>query len=268
MKEDCRTMIKVLTKKDHVIFTTRCNESIRMALQIAASLGKSLCLYQDEGGWLTYEKYIVRSGLEPIKMVTDDGLIHSSELAHYNIDAVLLLNSMAGYVALHDMDDIQAICTTHDVFLINDVAGSIGTDQAKQGDVIVGSFGKAKPVNLGTGGFIAFDDIALVNLFHDLNAEYEEPDINYHLLADKLKKLDTRRAFLLERAEKIRQDLSSYSIVHPEKKGLNVIVRFDDDDTKQKIVSYCNDNNLEYTQCPREIRIDDDAISIEVKRLV
>ena len=36
---------------------------------------------------------------------------------------------------------------------------------------------------------------------------------------------------------------------------------------KQRIIDYCNENNLEFTECPRYIRINEPAISIEVKRL-
>ena len=36
---------------------------------------------------------------------------------------------------------------------------------------------------------------------------------------------------------------------------------------KGKIIKYCEENNLQYTICPRYIRVNCDAISIEVKRI-
>ena len=56
-KEECRVMLKILTKCEFVYFTPRCNESIRLSFLVAKRLGRSHVLKQDEGGWLTYEKY-------------------------------------------------------------------------------------------------------------------------------------------------------------------------------------------------------------------
>ncbi len=258
-------MIKILTGQSHVLFTSRCNESIKVAMKVVAGLGRHIVLYQEEGGWLTYEKYITQAGLEPIKMVTDDGLIFEKELNQYDYDISLLLNSMPGYVANHDMESVFAHCAKNDIFLVNDVSGSIGSNMAKIGDIIVGSFNKAKPVDLGRGGFIATNNKELFSAIEELLDE--EPDMDYQTLSEKLKNLEKRREFLLERAKQIKQDLITHKIVHPNQNGFNVIVRFEDDKEKEDIIYYCNQNNLEYTECPREIRILDNAISIEVKRL-
>ncbi|MCF7798575.1 DegT/DnrJ/EryC1/StrS family aminotransferase [Candidatus Woesearchaeota archaeon] len=264
-KEECRAMLKVLTGASYVLFTTRCNESIKLAMQLVADLGRHIVLYQEEGGWLTYEKYIKQAGLEGLKMITDDGLIYEKELNQYDYDIVLLLNSMPGYAVTHDMANIYSHCLKNDIFLVNDVSGSIGSTHAKFGDVIVGSFNKAKPVDLGRGGFIATN---AVDLFAKIKTHLEEePEMDYQQLHHKLKHLDQRRSFLLERAKKVKEDLIAHHVVHQEKEGFNVIVRFEDDAEKEEIISYCDKNELEYTICPREIRILDDAISIEVKRL-
>ena len=42
--------------------------------------------------------------------------------------------------------------------LINDVAGRIGTKEAKVGDILLGSFGRWKPLNVESGGFLATDN--------------------------------------------------------------------------------------------------------------
>jgi hypothetical protein len=263
--EECRAMIKILTGKSHVHFTSRCNESIKVALLLVAKLERHLVLFQEEGGWLTYEKYITQAGLEPIKMVTDDGLLYEQELKRYSYDVALILNSMPGYAAHHDMATVYDHCLRQDIFLINDVSGSIGTAHARYGDIIVGSFGKGKPVDVGRGGFIATND---EDYFKELQVlAGDEPEMDYTLLHHKLKTLDKRRSFLLSRAKQIKQDLIEYDVAHDTKEGFNVIVRFNTEDEKQNILDYCKTNNLEYTECPREIRILDTAISIEVKRL-
>lgn len=266
--ETARTMIKILTGKENILFTTRCNESIRMAMLLVASENRKNVLYQEEGGWLTYEKYIKQADLNPIKLITDFGLIHPNELKNHDSDSALLINSLAGYIAPQDMDEIFTKCLQHDVFLVNDVSGSIGTNYSKQGDIIVGSFGPSKPVDLGTGGFIATQSSALFEKLNELlGSDYVEPEINYKLLVEKLKNLESRRQFLENKAKQIKSDLSDLEIVHKDKFGLNVVVLFDDEDTKKRIIDYCDENNLEYTVCPREIRILEPAISIEVKRL-
>ena len=48
--------------------------------------------------------------------------------------------------------------------------------------------------------------------------------------------------------------------------GHNVIVKFNTDEEKEKIINYCDKNELEYTLCPRYIRVEENAVSIEVKR--
>jgi dTDP-4-amino-4,6-dideoxygalactose transaminase len=267
-QETARTLIKILTNKKHVLFTTRCNKSIQFAMKMVALEGRSNVLYQEEGGWMTYEKYIKRADLTPIKLATNFGLISPSELKHHNLDSALLINSLAGYIAPHDMDEVFTQCLKHDILLVNDVSGSIGSSIAKQGDIIVGSFGHAKPVDLGTGGFIATESEALFEKLNEIIEEdYEEPEINYKILVEKLKGLEARRTFLEEKAKQIKSDLSDMKIVHKDAQGLNVVILFDDEETKKKITTYCNENNLEFTVCPREIRILEPAISIEVKRL-
>lgn len=267
-KETARTMIKILTKKKRVIFTTRCNEAIRIAMLLVALEDRKNVLFQEEGGWLTYEKYINQANLNPIKLVTNFGLVYPNELKFYDSESALLINSLAGYIAPHDMNAVFASCLQNDVFLVNDVSGSIGSSQATQGDVIVGSFGSGKPVNLGTGGFLATQSDALFEKVESiLGKDFSEPDINYALLCEKLKTLEVRRSFLENKAKQVKEDLKDFDIVHKDSVGLNVVVLFDDDETKKKIIDYCDENNLEYTVCPREIRVLESAISIEVKRL-
>ena len=266
--ETCKTMLKILTDKTVVFFTHRCNESIRIAMLMAAKLGNVHGLMQDEGGWLTYEKYISQAGMQPIRMVTRDGVLYPKELTHYGGDEVLLVNSLAGYVACQEMNEINNYCIQQDIMLVNDVSGSIGLPESKIGDIIVGSFGPAKPVNLGRGGFIAFDD-EFIELFEEVVGEdFEEYEMDFELLGEKLKGLESRRNFLREKCMQIKKDLKDRDIVHvDDNQALNVVVRFKDKDEKEFLETYCKENNLEFTVCPREIRIDDDAISIEVKRL-
>ena len=67
--------------------------------------------------------------------------------------------------------------------------------------------------------------------------------------------------------KKIKNDLKEFDVIHRESKGINVIVKFKDDEEKEKIINCCKTNSYEYTVCPRYIRVNENAVSIEVKRL-
>lgn len=270
-KETCSTMLKLYTDTTHIIFTPRCNFAIKIALRVAKKLGREHALIQEEGGWMTYEKYSKQADLEPIRLTTNDGIINEKELAHFSEHSVLLINSLAGYCAPHNMNNIATECIVNDILLINDVSGSIGSQECQQGDMIVGSFGQGKPVPLGKGGFFATNNSEFVKLFIECAKEddehYCEQELDFVQLQKHLEKLPQRIAFLQQRCKTIKENLKEHNIVHQDAAGLNVIVRFNNDEEKENITNYCEKNNLEFTVCPREIRILDDAISIEVKRL-
>ena len=264
-KQECATMLQILTKTKHVVFTKRCNASILLAFGLAKQLGRSHVLKQDEGGWLTYKKYAEQLDLALTNLVTLDGVLPPKELQNYRSDEILIVNSLAGYTASLDMEAIGTMCVKQDIFLINDVSASIGTPLASEGDCMVGSFGKAKPIHLGTGGFFATNHKEHADIVAEMQ---EEPELEYDQLYELLRGLDKRRTFLHERVQQVRSDLKDFTLVAPEDKySLNVIAKFETDEQKKQLIQYCTNNKLEYTECPREIRIDEPAISIEIKRL-
>ena len=98
-----------------------------------------------------------------------------------------------------------------------------------------------------------------------VQTKYLSTKKNAEQLLNKLNNLDNRHKLFKEHAEKILNDLKDYELIYDD--GINVIVKYKNNEEKENIVNYCNNNNYEYTECPREIRIMDNAISIEVKRL-
>ena len=146
-----------LVGKKYLVFTERGNSAIKLALQAVRMMGKKKVLIQDQGGWLTYSQFIEKLGMEKIELKTDYGIVAPESLAGHQ-GCVLLINSMPGYAALQDMEEVADACRKNSIFLLNDASGSIGTGDAEFGDVIIGSFGHAKPVDMGHGGFIATDD--------------------------------------------------------------------------------------------------------------
>lgn len=260
MKDNIFNMLNNLTNKDHIKIVSRGNKAILYALKIAKKLGKTKVLIQDQGGWITYRQYPQRLKLELVEVKTDFGLIDLKDLEKKaDENSILLLNSMPGYAALEDISDIYNVCIRKKIFLINDVTGSIGTEAAKKGDIVFCSFGKAKPIDYGQGAFIATNNDELLNL---IRINEEDFDIE-----EKLKTLDKRLEFLNKKRKQIIKGLKGLPIIHKNKKGINVIVKTKYQAEKDLVESYCKDNDLEYTICPRYIRVQTDAISIEVKRL-
>lgn len=260
--EEVIQMLKDLTGKKKVILTRRGNKSIKFALKALAAAGKTKLFIQDQGGWLTYAQYAKDFGLGLIELKTDYGLIKVNKI-NDQIDnkSILLVNSMPGYFAFEDMKILLEISKKAGAVLINDASGSIGNENAKFGDIIVGSFGKWKPVNVEYGGFIATDGEYLGDMESVFSANFVE------ILVGKLKNLKKRIEFLKSKTKKVKLDLKDFEIIHKEHDGLNVVVKFKDDEEKEKILNYCEKNNLEYTICPRYIRVNENAVSIEVKRL-
>jgi len=143
--------------------------------------------------------------------------------------------------------------------IINDVSGSIGHKQARWGDIAIGSFGLRKPVNFGQFGFIASDFVMKIDEVVIGKKEKEG-------LLKKLQGLKKRIEHLGKITHKIKKDLSDYNIVHPKIEGMNIIIKANEKE-KQEIMEYCEKHGYEYTLCPRYIRINEEGISVEVKRL-
>lgn len=261
-KEKAKLLLKRMTKAKEVYLVRRGNSAILYAFRFVKSLGRKTIIIPDQGGWLTYEQFPERVKLHLVRLKTDSGYVELDELEKTlkeNPGSALILNSMSGYFVELPMKEIYNVCKKYDCILINDVSGSIGTENAKYGDIMLGSFGKYKPLELEEGGFIAFN---IAN-----NSEIEEFELDYDLLCEKLVKLKERMEFFFRKAAEIKDYLKEYDIIHRDKRGINVIVRFHDDKEKRRIIAYCDSHEFPYTECPRYIRVLEDAISIEVKRL-
>jgi hypothetical protein len=255
-----------LVDKKYLLFTSRGNTAIKLSLEVLKLKNRySKVLIQDQGGWLTYPEFIQKLKFEKVELSTDYGLININDLKAYK-GSILLINSMPAYSSLEDMEEIYRVAKENNIIVINDASGSVGTDEAKFGDIIIGSFGNAKPIEVGEGGFIATDDAELYKDFCELNIfkpndEFLDAlDKKIDFLQGRLMQFDITRLQVLE-------DLKTFEIIHPALKGINVIVKFNNEDEKQFILNYCGENSLEFAFCPRYIRVNCPAVSIEIKRI-
>jgi len=254
-------MLDKLLNKKYITYTTRGNESIKLVLKFCRHIGIKNILIQDQGGWITYEQFARKLKLNVVKLKTDYGVIKQIPRIE---DAALIVNSLTGYFAEQPMKKIADYCKRNHLLLINDVSGSIGTDIAKYGDIIIGSFGRHKPLSIEKGGFIAADNKLKHHFFQIHRQSFE---INQKQLNNKIKKLNQRIEDLHKINKKIKKDLNNCNILHKKLRGINVIAAFKTKKQKQEIIDYCKKNKYPYKECPMNIKVNVPAISIEVQQL-
>ncbi len=230
---------------------------------------KPFILVPDQGGWFTYETYPKLLNFEIKQIKTDAGILDLDDLrTKAKTGAALLYSSLAGYCADQPMKEIYEICKEAGCLVILDASGSFGAPDLVAGqwaDLLVASFGKWKAVDLGYGGMIGaakkeyLDDNELAGILRH--------NIGMAALDEKLRLASARFSYLTGICRTVKSDLCEYDIVHRGKTGIVVIARFKGEDEKKRLIDYCTTHKHEYTICPRYIRVDEDAVSIEVKRV-
>ena len=245
--------LKEFVGKKHITLTSRGNKAIKLAFEYAKSIGHTVLCIPDQGGWITYRQYGNKLKFEVVEIATSDGAMDYSLVPD---SCCLVVNSLPGYAV--DQSNIElSELHARGIFVILDIAGVIGMDN--DCDIMVGSFGKHKPINAFYGGFIATD--------LDVEFESDYDMSNFEDLQKHLDNLGDRIEFLAEKRSQIIEKLETFKIVRPDDAGINVLVEFDSEEEKEKIVSIVESEGFEWTLCPRYIRLMRDAISVEVKRL-
>ena len=267
MEDKIIDILKEYTKQNNIFLTERGNKAILTALKIVKEkFPNGKILIPDQGGWLTYFQYAEKLKFNIEKLKTDYGVIDVNSLREKDASAIIYSNP-AGYYAEQNVKEIYEICKKNNILVILDISGCIGSDfyNGNYADMIVCSFGRWKPVNLGYSGFISFNDYNFINKNIFQNLKFDE---KYHpLLLEKLINLKKRYTFYGDINKKIKLELKQFNILHRDKKGINVIVKFNNAEEKNKITDYCEKHKYEFVECPKMIRVSTDAISIEVKRL-
>ena len=265
MKQQIILKLKELTKHKHIEIVLKGDKAIWSALHLV----KKKLLIPEEGGWMSYEKYPGKLGIDSEKVNCVDAVIDLEDLKQKVKDAdVFLYQNPGGYHAEQPMKEIYQICQENDCLVVLDVSGAMGTElcDGDYADVMLSSFGRWKLIDAKAGGFISCKDETVFNEIKD-TFEVLDDDEKLANINEKIDDLPNRIKFLTEARNKVLNDLKDYNVVNKDHLGFVVIVSFNDDSEKEKITTYCNQNNLEYTECPRYIRINKKAISIEIKRI-
>ncbi|HII15430.1 MAG TPA: hypothetical protein HA362_03885 [Nanoarchaeota archaeon] len=257
--------LQSMTKHDDIKITERCNASIFAALAITRKLSKRDCiLIPDQGGWISFKNYPKFFGFSVREVKTDYGVVDLKDLKDKAKDcAALMFTSFAGYFAEQPLKKISSICRDNNCLLIEDASGALGYPKlcnGKYSDMIVGSFSEGSAVSLGYGGFLSAAKPDYFDMARDvLSIMKVHPAFYYQLL----KKLNTKRLkMVMGLAEKVKDELKGFDIIHKDLEGLNVVVKF-----KPDILKYCIMNRYPYLLCPNYNRVNERAVSIELKGL-
>tara|TARA_Y100000310_G_scaffold345502_1_gene465709 strand:+ start:11768 stop:12574 length:807 start_codon:yes stop_codon:yes gene_type:complete len=264
MKDELLKIMKNLTKHEFVEITDRGNSAIFLAMQLAKIVNpKNIILIPDQGGWLSYKTYPKYFGFEVIEVKTNRGVIDLEDLKSKISDAsAFIVSSFAGYFAEQDMQAISKVCREAKCLLIEDASGALGDEVLCNGlysDVIIGSFGRWKVTELGYGGWIS-SNIAFHAKVKEGLSLIKVHDKAYEEIFAALEK--NKLVSLLNLQKKVKEELSDLEIFHKDKRGVNVVVAYD-----EKVLDYCKEKGYEYVLCPKYIRVNEKAISIELKRL-
>lgn len=256
-----RNKLQELTSKSNITLTARCNDAIKIALKDAKSKGKTSVIMFTIGQWIAYDKIAEEIGLNIVKIENPDCAINIELLReHLNSESVLLLHSLSAYYYPQPIKEIYSLCQSKGALFINDCCASIGWPFLLQGDYLVCSFGRWKPLTVGKGGFLATN-------FEIQNENIELPEDE---IVEKINQLPQRVEKLNDKCLAVIADLlldNLHPLNNTQDFNLVVVCPFDSDEEKEKILNICEVQQVEYKECPFDIRSERQAISIEVKRL-
>ncbi|MBW3013783.1 hypothetical protein KY335_00905 [Candidatus Woesearchaeota archaeon] len=258
--------LKKLTGCEHIKLLQRGNNAIYAAFYVVNAMGYTLRI-PDQGGWFKYKDYPAKLGLRFEEYPTKDAMI-TQESFDGDKSKAYIVTQPGGYFVQHDLKMVRSNTT----FFILDASGSIGNAdvQMSGADIVVGSFSEWKPVDLGHGGFFATNNKEIWELASTMFEQFTidlEPSM-VELLMRKLDRLPDRYSLFRRHCNKIKSDLKDFKILYPESNGICVVVEFETEEEMKKIIEYCEANGYEYVKCPRYNKVNKDAISIEVKRMI
>jgi len=271
LRQELIENLKKLTQHEELEIVLRGNSAITSALSILPK--ESTILIPAEGGWLHYKLGPKKLNLAVEEVRCEDARIDLKDL-RYKLStkpyAAFLYQNPGGYFAEQPTEEIYKLCHQHNCLVILDVSGALGTElcTGQFADILIASFGEGKLVEAKVGGFVSAQDWKLWEQLRPHLEKLENKD-DLQRIREKLRELPTRIHYLEELQMKVIHDLRAMrqDVVHPADIGFVVVAKFQKPAEKEKIINYCQENKLEWTECPRYIRLNQPAISIEIKKL-
>ncbi len=252
------SILQQMTQVPYISLAPRANKAIYQALQFAKEKGYTTVYIPDEGGWITYAQFAKKLKLHIEYIKTEHGLIKPESLI-LSDKSVILLHTLAGYHSLQKTAEIRKVCDAQGALFIEDMCGK--PNQKGMGHIILGSFGKAKPLNYGIGGFIGTEN---QDWFKKLQFDTVIEDKKLCELVENVQK---RLEFLynLRNICKNRFKLEGFHTI-ADSHGIILLVPYSTDLQQKRIEMIAKDLDVEIECCPRYIRTMSKAISLEIKR--
>ena len=249
-------------------------------------------LIPDQGGWNGFKQMANFLNKDLITVKTNQGLIDLNYLEEAIISSsydnridlndesnksALFLTSFAAYTAEQDISKISHFLHKNNMLLVEDASGAIGDNKnklanGKYSDVIIGSTGSPKIVNVEDGGFITSNDNSLFDKSKLLLKTSKASNITacgiwkeLDFAKDNLKRTIDSCFYLKEKIE----EKTNFEVFHKDKRGINLIVKTDD----PKSLSYklrqefVLDSHGMITKCPNYNRLKEKAVALEIKNL-
>ena len=283
----CEKLANVTNHKDAMLVNSG-NSAILSAMNAI----DGAILIPDQGAWNGFKQIANFLNKDLISIKTYQGLIDLNilnesllslseenriDLDNENNKSAIFLTSFAAYTAEQDMKSICDFAHKNNMIVVEDASGAI-TDSKKElangnlSDIIIGSTGSPKIVNVEDGGFITTNDKSVfdksklllkTNKASNITACGISSELDF--ANDALSKTIEATAYLKEMIEKE----TGFEVFHPDKRGINVIVKTDD----SKSLSYklrqefVLDSHGMITKCPNYNRLKEKAVALEIKNL-
>lgn len=269
-KQDPEKKIRKITGHRYV----RILSSGNAAILLTVSRLDGPILVPEQGGWRGFKRIPEILGREVFTVKTERGLIDPDVLESRLEDTgarALFVTSFAGYTAEQPIAELSDICGSHDAILVEDASGSVSDPlgrlcNGKYSHIIIASTGSPKTVNAGGGGFISTSIPEFAQQDMLLSALKADPYVRAAVAAE----LDAAERNLTETLRACSYLKGKLEVVlHPEKRGINVIVPSSTPREDVKILKklITADGRSIFTLCPSPDRILESAVAVEVKNL-
>ena len=306
-KETQRAMSKVAGGEDNQNYFTLAEEKLaKMTNHKSAKLVNSgnsailsamnsidgAILIPDQGGWNGFKQIAKFLNKDLITVKTNKGLmdldnlnesiISSSQnniidLDDENNKSAIFLTSFAAYTAEQDLKAICDFAHKNNLLVVEDASGAIGDYEnnlanGNYSDVIIGSTGSPKIVNVEDGGFITTNDDSLFEKTNLLLKTSKTTNITacgiYNELdfaKENLKKTVGACTYLKESIE----EKTDFNVFHKDKRGINVIIATEDSKSLYYKLrqEFRLDSHGMITKCPNYNRLKEKAVALEIKNL-
>lgn len=272
---ECEELICKITSNNYSYVVNSGNSAIMIAMNII----DGPILIPNQGGWRGFKKIANIFNKEFIEIPTYKGIITPDILEEFlsSLNVIpkgLFLTSFAGYTAEQPIKDLFDICCDNDIFLVEDVSGSVGDSlkrlcNGKYSHIIVGSTGSPKIVNVGYGGFISFSDEQLLKKSSFLIKMLKCDQITSAGIVEELKLAKKNLSKLLDAVSFLKNKIEK-PVIHRDSRGVNVIINSNNPKHDAQLLREAltlDGGRTMITRCPTYDRLKEKAVCLEIKNL-